>query len=343
VEEKPSLGIEILPRLPKRNVYKGKKIAKKTKKRQKQEKTVKIHLGCKKGNRYRSLRSPFSLEDRDSVYYTIIARQNQVLRRKMKRFLNILWFGLVVFGCVGCATDNEFLAKLPLFEANSDTIPGLTSPKVRKKQIQLKGEKGADAPDGEKEILVAQLMVEYRTSPDQNMRREAVDAMAKIPHSKRDFYMKEMLKDDDPFIRISVLEAFGKTFNGERSELIDILIGCAKSDSDKDVRLRATEILGAVGETCSGRSKKVFARSSVPDSEQAKRIESTLGTLLLDKVPAMRYQSMKSLHQVTGKDYGENINNWLAYIQYAKGESAEIPKERSFTEKIPRPQLPMFK
>jgi len=124
----------------------------------------------------------------------------------MKRFLNILWFGLLLFGCVGCATDNAFLAKVPLFEARNDKIPGLMSPKERKKLIQEKGEKGAKAPEGEKEILVAQLMVEYRTSPDQNMRREAVDAMAKIPHPKRDSYMKEMLKDDDPFIRISVLE-----------------------------------------------------------------------------------------------------------------------------------------
>ncbi len=261
----------------------------------------------------------------------------------MKRFLNIFWLGLVLFGCIGCATDNEFLAKLPLFEANSDKIPGLTAPRDRKKQIQEKGEKGAKAPDAEKEVLVAQLMVEYRTSPDQNMRREAVDAMAKIPHAKRDFYMKEMLLDDDPFIRISVLEAIGKSFNGERSELIGILIDRMKTDTDKDVRLRATEIIGAVGETCSGRGKTVFARSSAPDVEQAKRIETALGDVLLDKVPAMRFQAMRSLHQVTGKDFGENINSWLAYTQYAKGEAETAPKERGFVEKIPRPQLPMFK
>ena len=261
----------------------------------------------------------------------------------MKRFLNIFRFGLLFFVCIGCATDNEFLAKMPLFEANSDKIPGLMPPRDRIKLIREKGERGAKATDSEKEILVAQLMVEYRTSPDPNMRRESVDAMAKIPHLKRDFYMKEMLRDNDPFIRISVLEAVGQSFNGERSELIDILIDCMKADLDKDVRLRATEILGAVGETCSGRGKKVFARSSVPDFEQTKRIESALGDILLDRVPALRFQAMKSLHQVTGKDYGENINNWLAYIQYTKEEIPAPPRERSFTEKIPRPQLSMFK
>jgi len=261
----------------------------------------------------------------------------------MKRIHNILWFGLLLFGTIGCATDNAFLAKLPLFEANSDKIPELTSPRERQEQIREKGKRGANAPDNIKETLVAQLMVEYRTSPDPNMRREAVDAMAKIPHPKRDFYMKEMLKDDDPFIRISVLEAIGKSFNGERSELIDIMIDRMKTDPDKDVRLRATEIIGAVGETCSGRGKKVFARSSTPDSEQAKRIESALGDILLDKVPAIRFQAMKSLHLVSGKDYGENINRWLAYIQYTKEEIPAAPKERSLAEKIPRPQLPMFK
>jgi len=251
----------------------------------------------------------------------------------MKRFLNILWFGLLLLSYVGCATDNEFLAKVPFFEARSDKIPGLMSPRERKKLIQEKGERGAKAPEAEKEILVAQLMVEYRTSPDQNMRREAVDAMAKIPHPKRDFYMKEMLKDDDPFIRISVLEAIGKSFNGD--DRVDILIDRMKADSDKDVRLRATEILGQIGAGVG----KPTAKAS-PD---LKRIEAALGEMLLDKVPAVRYQAMKSLRQVTGKDYGENINHWLAYIQYTKGESTELPKERGFAEKIPRPQLSMFK
>ena len=258
----------------------------------------------------------------------------------MKRFLNILWFGLLLFGCVGCATDNAFLAKVPLFEARSDTIPGLMSPRERKKLIQEKGEKGAKAPEGEKEILVAQLMVEYRTSPDQNMRREAVDAMAKIPHPRRDLHMKEMLKDDDPFIRISVIEAIGKTFNGD--DRVDLLIDRMKADPDKDVRIRATEILGTIGAAYAGHPTKTVRRPT-KETGLARKIELSLGEMLLDKVPAVRYQAMKSLHLVTGKDYGENINNWLAYMQYTKGESTELPKERGFAEKIPRPQLSMFK
>ena len=255
----------------------------------------------------------------------------------------MFWFGLLLFGCVGCAVDNAFIAKLPLFEARSDKITDLMPSPERKKLIQLKGEKGAKAPEAEKEILVAQLMVEYRTSADQNMRREAVDAMAKIPHPKRDFYMKEMLRDNDPFIRISVLEAMGKSFNGERSELVDLLVDRMKTDTDKDVRLRATELLGPIGSACAGRGNKGLPTTFTRDPEQANRVESALGEMLLDKVPAVRYQAMRSLHQVTGKDYGENINRWIAYIQYTKSEIPAPPKERSFAEKIPRPQLPMFK
>ncbi len=148
--------------------------------------------------------------------------------------------------CVGCAVDNAFLASLPLFEAQSDTIPGLQPPYKRLEQIELKGEKGAGAPDAEKEVLVAQLMTEYRSSPDHNMRRAAVDAMAKIPHRKRDEYMKEILNDGDPMVRISALEAICKIYNGPRDELVDLLIERMKRDQDKDVRLIAVKGLGEI-------------------------------------------------------------------------------------------------
>ncbi len=263
------------------------------------------------------------------------------MNHTVKYFLTVV-FGLSLCGFSGCATDNEFLAKMPLFEANSDRIPGLTPPRERKKQIELKGQKGATAPDAEKEILVAQLMVEYRTSKDPNMRRAAVDAMSKIPHAKRDLYMKEVLKDPDPFVRISALDAIGKSFKVPE-EQVGILIESMKSDSDKDVRLRAADHVGILGAAYAGREKKVLPITIATNGEQAKRIESALSEMLLDKVPAMREQAMVSLHKVTGKDYGMNINRWLEYTQYTRGERSEAPKERSFAEKIPKPQLSMFK
>ncbi|GHT45386.1 hypothetical protein FACS189454_04770 [Planctomycetales bacterium] len=230
----------------------------------------------------------------------------------------------------GCAVDNEHLAKLPLFEAKSDTIPGLDPPYVRKKLIRTKGEKGAKASDSEKEVLSAQLMNEYQTSPDPNMRRESVDALAKIPCPSRDRYIAEILKDEEPFVRLSALEALDKTYSGDNAELVSILIDRLKADPDKDVRLAAIRILG----------KKVNTKENDALKEQ---VIGELGDALYDKVSAVRYESMQSLHRITGKDYGNDINRWMQYIKYQKGEVADLPGERSFTEKIPKIDLPMFK
>jgi hypothetical protein len=244
-------------------------------------------------------------------------------------FKYLLCLTFAVF-LTGCATENEHLAKLPLFEAKSDRIPGLQSPRDRVKQIRLKGEKGAKAKDEEKEILVAQLMVEYRTCPDMNMRREAVDALAKIKHSKRDEYMLEILKDSDALVRIAALEAIGTSFEGGTGQLAAFLIDKMQHDTDKDVRLTAVRLLG---------QKFPYAFKERPEHIT---VERSLCEMLNDKVPAVRYETMQSLHRVTGKDYGNNINRWLEYAQ-SKTLSAEPPKERTWAEKIPRPQLPMLK
>ena len=241
----------------------------------------------------------------------------------------------------GCrSVENEAFTKLPFFTAKSDSIPGLVSPHDRKKLIQEKGEKGAKANELEKEILVAQLVYEYQTTPDPNMRREAVDALAKIPHPQRDQYLLEIVQDDNPFVRLSALEALGKTYSGQKEELTALLIDRMKSDSDKDVRISAVKILGDV--TALPKSNKDAVRSrNNPDSEREIVLE--LSNLLHDKFPAVRYEAMGALHKVTGKDYGEDINRWLQYVRYTKGEVPDLPAERTMAEKMPTIALPMFK
>ena len=238
----------------------------------------------------------------------------------------------------GCAVENQHLAKLPGFEAKSDVIPGLDPPHQRKKLIQEKGTKGAKASEAEKEILVAQLVYEYQTSPDPNMRREAVDALAKIPHPQRDRYLREIVKDENPFVRLSALEALGKTYSGPKEELTTLLIDRMKADPDKDVRLSAVRILGDTHlyAKISGVNKM---RINIPPEV----VVLELGDLLHDKIPAVRYAAMQSLNKVTGKDYGNDINRWMEYIRYTKGEVPKLPAERKLSEKMPSVALPMFK
>lgn len=230
----------------------------------------------------------------------------------------------------GCAVENEHIAKLPLFEAKSDRIPGLDPPHLRKKIIREKGAKGATATESEREILVAQLMLEYQTSPDPNMRREAVDALAKIPHPQRDRYLLEILQDENPFVRLSALEALGKTYSGPKEDWQALLIDRMKADTDKDVRVVAIRILG-----------NISPKDTTSDSYRTVVVE--LGNLLYDKVPAVCYEAMQSLQKITDKDYGNDINRWVHFMRYVKGEVPDLPAERTFAERMPRIALPMFK
>jgi len=246
--------------------------------------------------------------------------------------------GLLLSGCV--AVENQFLVKLPFFEAKSDKIPGLDPPHQRIKLIREKGAKGAKANEKEREILVAQLVYEYQTSPDSNMRREAVDALAKIQHPDRDRYLREILKDENPFVRISALEALGKTksmYDSELKELTVLLLDRMKTDTDKDVRLVSVRILGDV----SPKEKLVYKDPDMNELRQSVVLE--LGNLLQDKIPAVRYEAMQSLQKITGRDYGDDINRWVQYVRYVKGEVPELPSKRSLAEKMPTIALPMFK
>jgi hypothetical protein len=249
-------------------------------------------------------------------------------------------FGGVAVLLSGChSVENQFLASnVPFLEAKTDIIPGLDPPSKRAKIIQEKGTKGATASEAEKEIYVAQLVYEYQTVPDPNMRREAVDALAKIPHPDRDRYLQEILRaDENPFVRLSALDALGAKYSGSMEDLTALLIDRMKTDPDKDVRLRAVQILGDV---CP-KSSLVYKDPS--ERKLAESVVLELGSLLHDRVVAVRYESMRSLQKITGKDYGSDINRWLQYIRYTNGEVPELPSERSMTEKMPTVALPMFK
>ncbi|MDR0326872.1 MAG: HEAT repeat domain-containing protein [Planctomycetaceae bacterium] len=245
----------------------------------------------------------------------------------------------------GCAVENQFFAKLPFFEAKSDHIPGLDPPPLRKKLIREKGKMGAKASEADKEVYVAQLVYEYQTSPDPNMRREAVDALAMIPYPDRDRYLQEIVKDESPFVRLSALEALSKTYSGNPEDLTALLIDRMKADTDKDVRLVSIRILGDV---CSNPhvvrdplGRKQTVHNDPSGGGNSAIVE--LGNLLHDKVPAIRYAAMGSLQKITGKDYGHDINRWLQYVRYTNGEVPNSPPERSLAEKMPSIALPMLK
>lgn len=252
---------------------------------------------------------------------------------------------VMIFSAVlcGCAVENEKWAKYPFFSSRSDKIAGLMSPSERREAIRAKGEKGKKATAEEREILLAQLLEEYKTNPDPNLRRDAVEAMGAIPGNSGNIDitklrgLEEALADTEPLVRISALRGISSC--GYRAT--DPLCRVAREDKDKDVRIEATKQLGNKGKYLE--KSFPFSKYDREKISQHKKVLVTLRNALGDKTPAVRYAAMDSLAQATGKDYGTNIDSWMAYADYAIDGKGTAPAQRAFLEKIPTPQLPMLK
>lgn len=202
--------------------------------------------------------------------------------------------------CGGCATDNEFLLKCPFNSRRSDKIPGLMPPRERMALIREKANKAVTASEADRDIVVAQLMLEYRASTDQNLRRESIGAIAKIPHPDREENLKLALSDESFYVRITACRGLVRnvaTNQGLNPGTEFILRDLILEDPDKDVKITAIQALCKAGRKCEPETLTV------------------LESCLHDKNLSIRHEAMKTLAVCTGKNFGQNHEKWLAYFQ----------------------------
>jgi HEAT repeat protein len=90
------------------------------------------------------------------------------------------------------------------------------------------------------------------------------------------------------------------------------LAGTLSSDVEMDVRLAAVKALG--------------------ETRDAGAV-AALGEALEDRDPAMQYQAVRSLRNLTGEKLGNDVNLWR---QYVRGELPPESRPISFAEDIRR-------
>ncbi len=240
-----------------------------------------------------------------------------------------LLFALLLPGLCGCATDNEFIQKHScLFPRRSDKIPGLVPPRERAELIRKKAENAREASLQERNIAVAQLVHEYNTSTDPNLRLEAVKALAMIPHPDRIDNLKLAITDGNVDVRIAACRGLVKntqTNQGLPKDMEHTFRYVIQNDADKDVRIAAIQCLTKAGRKC--------------EPETLTILEQCLN----DRVSAVRYAATGTLTTCTGKDFGPDVERWLRYFQSQRGEAVPAPKERSLAEKLPKPEWTMFR
>lgn len=271
-----------------------------------------------------------------------------------------IWLGLTVLALCGAgcstpvfSTDNPVLLRFPGAERKSDHIEGVLRPWERAKLIEEKGNKGQYATSDEKRVLVQQLIEEYEITQTTNIRRCCVDALAKIGTTTKSSELEKLFTkaiiNENLGVQLSGITAWGiyctelkengiqparklaaeKLCNRFRELPYSIEAGAHKTNTErKDMRLAIL------------RNLSLFTAADSP--EILKTFDDALRGEKLDD-GALQVASMKALDKVTGKKYGLDSQQWSDYLDYALYDKGTAPKELTAFERIPKPDLPMFK
>jgi HEAT repeat protein len=168
---------------------------------------------------------------------------------------------------------------------------------------------GARLPAAEQEFRVNQLNALIRddaTTP--LLRAQSVKALAAIPLPGASYGLDMASADEDPEVRVAACEAWGIRGDANSAESLATI---AKTDTDVDVRITAVRALADF-------------REHAPVAIKA------LGEALNDRDPALQLRAMKSLSQVSGRDYGNDVASWR---EFAQGREPNRP-QRSVTARF---------
>jgi HEAT repeat protein len=145
-------------------------------------------------------------------------------------------------------------------------------------------------PPEQKERYIKLLAQGIQKESDPLVRCEILRTLAALPSPTSLAILTAGVKDPDSQVRMTACEMLGKQHDaGAVARLSEALT----SDTDGDVRLAAAKALGESHDP-----------AAVP----------ALGHALEDKDPAMQRRAVLSLQAVTGKDYGNDVSRWRAYV-----------------------------
>ncbi len=265
--------------------------------------------------------------------------------------------GGAVFGLVGgCATpfystDNKFLLHFPGAARRSDQIPGVLRPWERIKLIEEKGEKGAKAPVEEKDVLLLQISQEFENSASPNVRRSAIEAIAKISRNYSNPVAENIfrvaLEDNELNIAVSAADGLGVYALDVKDGADESRRLAAELLADKYKRLPLSIAAGSEEENKRRKDLRVailrnFGNFQESDSPLVfETLEQGLTGEKLDD-GALQDASMRTLAQITGEKYGLDAERWGQFLAYRRGEGPK-PEELSLSERSPKIDSAIFK
>lgn len=217
-----------------------------------------------------------------------------------------LWL-LAVLALVvgGCASPSGQVASAG-WPWTKKKVDGPPAPSERMEEFRELAEKAADMDDAEKERQSGELASAAGRETDVLIRGEIYRTLGSFSTISSSTALYAGLQDSEPEIRTACCQAWGKRGGADAAKVLgDVL----REDESEDVRLAAARALGEI-------------------KDQA--AVTALAPALDDGSPAMQWRAVRSLEQVTGKYYGEDVNAWRSYVQGGN------PRQESIVRRLGR-------
>jgi HEAT repeat protein len=219
------------------------------------------------------------------------------------RWLTAIVLGSAMLASAGC----NALPNWGPFREVPDRLPGVPTPAEKLTTLRKLAKDAGSRNAEEKQQVVHDLTKAIRDEPDPMIRSEIITTLGHYPAKASDAVMTSALSDPDADVRMAGCRAWSRRGTPEATKLLAEVV---QNDADKDVRIAAAKALG---------------KSRDPSAVAA------LGAVLDDGDPAMQHTAVLALRDVTGQDFGNDVNQWR---QYVRGEIPKPDKPISMAERL---------
>jgi hypothetical protein len=224
--------------------------------------------------------------------------------RAMRLYRHRLCLLALACGPVAGCTDGPFfhLKKLNPYIQNQwrEDREKVVVPSQRVEEIRLLKKQIASMSSDEQTKWIANLDSILKDESSPEIRREAVLALQGV-NGRPDALdaLAGRAQDNSDYVRLAVVDVLHKSPSDAAGRT---LLSMAAADPSSNVRLQATEALGA---------------------HRSDDVKQFLASKLEDRNPAMQYHVSIALKEFTGKNYGGDMEAWRSYLA---GEEAPEPK-----------------
>jgi hypothetical protein len=216
-------------------------------------------------------------------------------RRRISSIARPVTWGtaLLAVSAIACGCAQTAAWKMPWNDASrAERVKekyGLTA-NQRVEEVEERAAAARSEGGQREEAFTAELVRSMLTEHDPRVRIKILDVAVTFETPSALSICRGALEDPDAKVRMAACNAWGKR-SGD--EAVKLLSHRYQTDTDIDVRLEAVRMLGAVED-----------QTAIP----------ALARALEDPDPAVQYRAVASLKKVSGRDLGDDVNRWRAWV-----------------------------